>query len=89
MVLPKHSRSTVYFFIWEATQPVGWLFYVAMVFELYRLILARHKGLYTLGRWAMYAGIAISVTLSALALLPRITPAMPQVTKWITYFTGR
>jgi hypothetical protein len=86
IVLPL--KSDHYYSIWKATQPVEWFCYIAMVFELYRLILARHKGLYTLGRWAMYAGIAISVTLSALALLPHITPAMPQISKKMAYFTA-
>jgi hypothetical protein len=58
-----------------------------MVFELYRLVLARHKGLYTLGRWAMYAGIAVSVTVSALTLLPHITPQTPQRSKGVAYYT--
>jgi hypothetical protein len=56
-----------------------------MVFELYRLILERHKGLYTLGRWIMYAGIVVSVTVSALALLPRITPQMAQRSRFMGY----
>jgi uncharacterized membrane protein len=71
-----------------AIQPVAWFLYIRMVFELYRLILERHKGLYTLGRWAMYAGIAVSVTISALTLLPHITPQMPQVSKGVAYFTA-
>ena len=90
LVLPSHSHSDIYFYIWEVTQPVVWFFYIAMVFELYRVILARHKGLYTLGQWAMYVGIAISVALSALALFlsPRVTPAAPQISKWMPYFTA-
>ena len=79
------AGSHAYFFIWAATQPVEWFFYIAMVFELYRLILERHKGLYSLGQWAMYVGIAISVTVSALALIPRITPQTPQVSKVVPY----
>jgi hypothetical protein len=80
--------SHAYFFIWAAIQPVAWFLSIRMVFELYRLILERHKGLYTLGRWAMYAGIAVSVTISALALLPHITPQMPQRSKGVAYFTA-
>jgi hypothetical protein len=64
-----------------------------MVFELYRIILARHKGLYSLGQRAMFAGIVISVALSALALLPHITPQLEQksVTREVShvaYFTA-
>jgi hypothetical protein len=82
LVLDPSSRA--YFLLWVFSQ-LSWLFYIGMVFELYRLILERHKGLYTLGRWAMYAGIVVSVTISALALLPRITPQMAQVSKFMGY----
>jgi hypothetical protein len=82
------TSSDAYFIVWVAIQPLAWFLYIRMVFELYRLILERHKGLYTLGRWAMYAGIAVSVTISALALLPHITPQMPQRSKGMAYFTA-
>ena len=81
-------KSVWYFYVWVAIQPVAWFLYIRMVFELYRLILERHKGLYTLGRWAMYAGIAVSVTISALALLPHITPQMDQGSKGLAYLTA-
>ena len=84
--VPTSSRA--YFIVWVAIQPLAWFLCIRMVFELYRLILERYKGLYTLGRWAMYAGIAVSVTISALALLPRITPQMPQRSKGMAYFTA-
>lgn len=84
VLLPSNSHT--YFYIWEATQPLAWLFNIGMVFELYRIILARHKGLYSLGRWAMYLGIAISVTISTLALMPQITPQAPQVSHFMPYF---
>jgi hypothetical protein len=48
------------------------------VLELYRLILERHKGLFTVGRWAMYLGIIVSVGLSVLSLLPHIASAARQ-----------
>ena len=81
-------RSPAYFYIWAVIQPVAWFLSIRMVFELYRLILERHKGLYSLGRWAMYTGIAVSVTISALTLLPHITPQMPQRSKGMAYFTA-
>ena len=77
--------SYLYFYIWVAIQPVAWFLYIRMVFELYRLILERHKGFYTVGQWAMYVGIAISVTISVLTLLPHITPQMPQDSKFVAY----
>ena len=39
------------------------LFYILVVMELYGLVFERYKGLYTLGRWAMYGAIVISATI--------------------------
>ena len=56
-----------------------------MVVELYKLVLEKYKGLYTLGRWALYLSLAISVTISAISLLPQIKPSMPQRSKVMFY----
>jgi hypothetical protein len=62
-----------------------WPLYILLVLELYRLVLEQYKGVYTLGRWAMYFATVVSVTISVLSLLPRITPAMPQQSRIIGY----
>ena len=67
-----------YFYFFVAMQPIFWFFYIAMVWELFGLVLARHKGFSTLGRWAMYVVSAVSVFVSALSLIHKITPEMPQ-----------
>ena len=64
---PTHSGT--YAKIWIVTEPVLWLFYILVVLELYSLILENHKGLYTLGRWAMYVAFAAAVAFSSLSLL--------------------
>jgi heme exporter protein D len=56
-----------------------------MVVELYKLVLEKYRGLYTLGRWALYVSLAISVTISAISLMPRITPSLPQRSKIMFY----
>ena len=53
-----------------------------MVWELFGLVLARHKGFSTLGRWAMYVVSAVSVAASAISLIHKITPQMPQRSAW-------
>lgn len=68
-------RSEMYLRLWVISEPLIWMFYVGVVLELYKLVLERHKGLYTLGRWALYFGMALSVGLSVLSLLLRIKPA--------------
>jgi hypothetical protein len=79
------TGAPVYFWLWLITSLVCVVFYVLVVAELYRLILAKYHGLETLGRWAMYAATAGSVTISGLALLPHFTPAMPQLSRVLGY----
>ncbi|MBZ5620389.1 MAG: hypothetical protein LAQ69_16940 [Acidobacteriia bacterium] len=78
-------KSHGYFYFWVVTQPLIWIFYAWVVLELCRLVLERHKGLYSLGKWAMYLGMAVSVTLSVLSLLPRINPTTTQRSRAIFY----
>lgn len=66
------SSAPVYVTCWKVLQPFTWLFSVWVVLELYSVILEKHKGLATLGRWMQYAGFAVSTLVSLLALLPRI-----------------
>jgi len=84
-VLALDVKSGLYQKFWTVTAPLFWFLYLLVVFELCGLILEKHKGLYTLGRWAMYLGLAVAVTLSVLSLLPRITPAMPQRSRIMGY----
>jgi len=77
-------RSQLYLKFWVITSPMTWAFYFVVVLELYRLVLEKHKGLYTLGRWAMYFGMTVSVGLSVLTLFLRIKPA--QRSKVLSYF---
>jgi hypothetical protein len=77
--------SPLYQKLWVLTEPVEFGFYVLIVVELYKLILEKYKGLYSLGRWALYVSLAISVAISAISLLPRINPSMPQRSKVMFY----
>jgi hypothetical protein len=71
--------------MWSITEPVAWVFQILVVFELYSLVLKDHRGLYTIGRWAMYAATTISVALSLLALIPNLRPGMPEYRRRINY----
>jgi hypothetical protein len=77
--------SDLYQKLWVLTEPVEFGFYVLIVVELYKLILEKYKGLYTLGRWALCGSLAISVAISGISLLPRINPSMPQRSKIMFY----
>src|ERR1035438_6830026 len=77
--------SDLYQKVWVLSTPIALGFYVLMVVELYKLVLEKYKGLYTLGRWAVYVSLAASVTISIISLLPRIQPSMPQPSKIMFY----
>jgi hypothetical protein len=78
-------NSNTYEQLWMLTEPITWLFHVLVVVELYRLVLERHKGIYTLGRWAMYGALAIAIPLSVISLIPHFTPHTPQTTRYMGY----
>ena len=75
--LALSPSSNAYFYCWIVTEPLFWIFELLVVRELIGLVLKRHKGLYTLGRWAMYFGIAVSVLLSVLSLSVKLRPTAP------------
>ena len=79
------SSDHLYEQIWLLTSPMVLIFYVLITLELYRLVLENYKGLYSAGRWALYVSLAISVSISALSLLPKIKPGMPQRSKYMVY----
>jgi len=83
IILPRESDN--YFYLWVLTDPIGLGFYIFMVVELYKSVFERYRGLYSLGRWVMYASVAISVTISALSLLPAIRPQAIQGSKIMSY----
>jgi hypothetical protein len=82
------SRTTAYLLWWTVTGAISWVFYVLLVLELYRLVLDKYKGIYTLGRRFMYLGVAVAVTISALSLIPKINPQTPQRSRILPYFNA-
>ena len=67
-------KSWQYFVVFIALEPIEWFFYVAIVVELFQLVLQRHRGIFTIARWAIYAVLAFSVAVSIVTLLARIVP---------------
>jgi hypothetical protein len=78
-------KSDFYLKFWVVTIPITWAFYVLVVRELCGLVLERYAGLKTLGRWFMYLATAVSLALSVLSLLPRLSPATPQRSRILYY----
>jgi len=82
----KDTRSAAYLWFFTLTEPAIWLFYVLVVIELYSLVLERHRGLYTLGRWVLYGGLSISLLISGLALVPELSGGARQASRLIPYY---
>jgi hypothetical protein len=68
-------QSPAYVIFWEITQPLTWFFSVWLILELYTLILEKHKGLATFGRWVQYAGFGLATLMSLLVMAPQIRVA--------------
>jgi hypothetical protein len=68
---PSHEYEHIYI----ATEPFTWIFHVLVVAELYRLVLQRYRGIYSLLRWAMYGSLAVAIPISVVTLLAKIKPA--------------
>src|SRR4051794_31582168 len=85
-LLITNRKSPAYAYLWATTEPITWIFYALAVLELYRLVLEKHRGLYSLGRWTMYVAMAVAIVLSILTLLPHFRPDTPQESRNLGYF---
>jgi hypothetical protein len=81
-----NTNGALYFWIWIYGQPIEWALDVLVVHELCRVILEKHPGLVTLGRWGMYFGVFLAGFLSYLSLLPHITSTMPARSRLVAYW---
>jgi hypothetical protein len=61
-------KGNNYFYYFIYTEPLIMVLYALIVFELYRLVLERYKGLYTLGMWAMAGAMVVSLAVSVVSL---------------------
>src|ERR1017187_8235390 len=83
--LVLNVKSPAYFWFWCTSIPFAWVLNILVVRELCRVVLERHQGLYTLGRWVMYGGVALSGVLTLLSLLPRIDSTLPARSRVLWY----
>jgi len=80
-----NTRHMTYFWLWIYAQPLQWLLDILVVQELCHVVLERHPGLFTLGRWVMYGGVCVAAFISFLSLLPHIDATLPARSKLIGY----
>jgi hypothetical protein len=69
------SDRNAYSYIWVYSLPVLWFLYALVLLELYSLVLENYKGLATVGRWAMLAGMGMAVAVASISLGPDLNGA--------------
>jgi hypothetical protein len=60
--------NNAYGWIWALSEPVMWILRILVALELYSLVFQNHKGIASLGRWTVIAGLSIAVVLSSITL---------------------
>src|SRR4029077_16568010 len=75
-LLPFGPRQPAYYRIWASTEPILWVSYILVVFELYSLVLKRYRGIYSVSRMFFFIAVAASTIISALTVLPTMTGAL-------------
>jgi hypothetical protein len=59
-----HPRTNLYAVIWACSKPLEWILGVAVVMEIYSLVLHRYPGIVSLTHWAIIAAVIFSLLLS-------------------------
>ena len=77
----RDTQPGFYAWFFVLSEPLVMIFYVLIVLELYRLVLERYRGLYTLGRWAMGVAMALALGVSLASL--RMATDHGQKFSWI------
>lgn len=78
--------SAGYLKFYILSQPLAWILSILVVRELYTLVLEKFRGLATLGRWFQYVGLAISLLISGVLLLPQMRSGTAQRSLLLGYY---
>lgn len=70
VLAPFDPNSDKYAWIYLFLEPFVWLSYVLVVLEVYSLVSRNYRGIYTVGRWALYASMSVSALISIAVLIP-------------------
>jgi hypothetical protein len=70
LLLALDVRSDLYMQVWLVTEPLRWVLWILLVLELYSLILERHRGLLTVGRWALLGAVSVALLSTVFSLMP-------------------
>ena len=64
----EQFANNVYGWAWILTEPLVWVLQVLVVLELYSLVLQNFKGIASMGRWVLLAGLTVALVLASVTL---------------------
>jgi len=79
-------ENNVYGWVWIVTEPVVWVLQVLVVLELYSLVLQNFKGIVSMGRWVLLAGLTVAIVLSSVTLPSELSHSAQHYTMLRGYF---
>lgn len=65
----ENAQSLLYFYSWVVLEPLKCVFSVLAVRELFTLTFENYPGIRTTGRWAIYSGVTLAVSISLTATI--------------------
>lgn len=75
-LLPFDNRTQIYYEIWLWTEPVLWLSYILVVYELYSLVLKQYRGISSVSRRFFFASVAISSLVASVFVMATTATAL-------------
>jgi hypothetical protein len=89
-LLTMRSRSAIYAWTYVFTEPIIWLFYFLIVWELYSLVLKAHPAIASTGKRVMLAGMGVALLFVANSLRGDLSnPEQPFPILLVVHVAGR
>jgi hypothetical protein len=79
-------ENNVYGWVWVLTEPLVWVLQVLVVLELYSLVRQNFKGIASMGRWVLLAGLTVAILLSSVTLPSELSHSAQHYTLLRSYF---
>jgi len=74
LFLNPHTQA--YYYTWTITQPILWISYVLVVYELYSLVLKNYPGIQSLSRKFFFTAVATASIVAALTVMPTMVSGL-------------
>jgi|SRR5687768_9668340 len=90
VLLSMPPRSSLFGYTFFFTEPVIWILYFLIIWELYSLVLKHHPGIAAAGHWTMVAGLLIAAVFVGIGLRGDLSnPGQPYPLLTLLHVAGR